>query len=561
MKMISHKTIYFPLLLLFLVTNSFASGNEVMQKQPPNIIFIMADDLGYRELGSYGNTFNETPNLDKLAAKSKVLPYAYTAAAVCSPTRASIMTGKYPARIGITDFIPEQEKTKKYLQPDKYLTVNEALKKKGYYTGIVGKWHLDTQFDNPQGSPKQHGFDEVIGSETEYIANGDYFYPYTMVQSYPKGKQNEYLTDRQNEEACRFITRNQDKSFFLYLSYYSVHTRLEAPDSTVAKYKKKYDTIHGKGKSDIFENNNLKEANTLDNPYLAAMLEHIDKGVGDIMATLEKLGLAENTIVIFTSDNGGANHVANNGELKANKTWLYEGGIRVPFMIHWPNKIAPGVDNTPISSIDYYPTFVAAAGADPQEYDVDGINLLPMLTDLKQLSRNTLYWHYPCETAHWTERMASSVRHGDYKLIKFYLDDRYELYNLKNDPSEQGNLIHKEPQKLAELAHMLEQWKKEVNAEEPNAEAINRVRNQPQQQATKRTAELKNELNLNVNQTKEIHVILSNYFTKNEEIRKFYMKSEQRKIARDKNNKDRTEKIKKTLNVKQLEKYISITKA
>src|SRR5690606_3649967 len=187
------------------------------QKKRPNIIFIMADDLGWGELGSYGNTFNETPNLDKLASEGVKFEQAYAAAPNCSPTRASIITGQYPARVGITDYLPEAEKAKKWLDPAKYITLNEALSAAGYHTGIVGKWHLDTHFELNRGGPKAHGFDEVIGSETDYIADGDYFYPYDKISTFTTGAENEYLTDRQSQEASKFIERNKDRPFFLYL--------------------------------------------------------------------------------------------------------------------------------------------------------------------------------------------------------------------------------------------------------------------------------------------------------------------------------------------------------
>ncbi|TZF81206.1 sulfatase [Pedobacter sp. BS3] len=444
-----------------------------------NIVFIMADDLGWGELQAYGNTFNETPNLNKLAAEGTKFMQAYAAAPICSPTRASIMTGQYPARVHITDFLPG--KTDRFLDPDKYITVNEALSKTGYHTGIVGKWHLDTDFQNHRGGPKEHGFDEVIGSETKYIADGDYFFPYDKISTFTTGAENEYLTDRQSAEACKFIERNKQKPFFLYLTFYSVHTKLDAPEALVNKYKKKFDAKYGAGKAEeLFGPANIRhEADHKDNPYLAAMLERIDAGVGQVMETLKKNGLEKNTLLIFFSDNGGAGKVANNAFLRAGKSWLYEGGIREPLIVRWPGKIKAGaVSDVPVCSIDFYPTFLDVAGTkNPSGNILDGTSILPLLAKGIQPQRDTFFWHYPSETGHWKNRMASAIRKGDYKLLYFYEDDRLELYDLKNDPSEKENLADKMPDKTAELKAMLDKWKTEVNAEAPDMNAVNMNKN------------------------------------------------------------------------------------
>ncbi|RYY20318.1 MAG: N-acetylgalactosamine-6-sulfatase, partial [Chitinophagaceae bacterium] len=214
------------------------SVNAQDKNKKPNIIFIMADDLGWGELGCYGNDFNETPNLDKLAKQGLRFTQAYASAAICSPTRVSIITGQYPARVGITDFLPA--KTNRWLDPAKYITVNEALAGAGYHTGMFGKWHLDTDYETNKGGPKAHGFDEVIGTETKYIADGDYFFPYDKINTFTGGEENEYLTDRQSAEVVGFIKRNKDKPFFAYLPFYSVHTKLDAPEILVDKYKRKF---------------------------------------------------------------------------------------------------------------------------------------------------------------------------------------------------------------------------------------------------------------------------------------------------------------------------------
>lgn len=461
----------FAVVVIFLLMGCKAPS--VAQKASrPNIIFIMADDLGSAELGSYGNTFNETPHLDKLAGEGAKFTQAYTAAPICSPSRAAIMTGQYPARVRITDFLPDN--SDRYLDPAKYVTLNEALSAAGYHTGIIGKWHLDTRFKNPKGNPQQNGFNEVIGSETKYIADGDYFYPYDKTETLnADGKDDEYLTDRQCLEASKFIKRNKNKPFFLYLTFYSVHTRLDAPKNIVDKYKTKFDKKYGAGKAnEIFEKNDRHEGGHLDNPYLAAMIERIDAGVGSIMKTLKEQGLDKNTMVVFFSDNGGVGNLGNNGILRAGKSWLYEGGVRENLIARWPAVIKPGsVINTPVYGTDFYPTFLDMAEA--QKYSdktVDGKTFLPLLKE-GSIPQRDFYWHYISETGKWVPRMCSAVRSGDYKLLYFYADDRIELYDLKNDPSEKNNIAKTEPAKTKELKALLDKWKKDVNAEAPDVSA------------------------------------------------------------------------------------------
>jgi arylsulfatase A len=460
------------LAILFLISYTSVKAQE---KRKPNIVFIMADDLGYGELGCYGNSFNETPNLNQLAKDGVRFTQAYAAAPICSPTRASILTGQYPARVGITDFLPA--KTDRWLDPAKYYTLNEALSGAGYHTAIIGKWHLDTDYDTMKGSPKAHGFDEVIGSETKYIADGDYFFPYDKISTFANGANGEYLTDRQSEEASKFIERNKDKPFFLYLTYYSVHTKLGAPETMVNKYKDKFDKKYGAGEAEkYFGKSNIRhESEHLDNPYLAAMLESIDSGVGKVLTTLKALNLDKNTIFIFFSDNGGAPNAGNNGVLRASKGWLYEGGIREPLIVRWPGQITPGAENNDaVCSIDFYPTFLSIANQKPkQDVLLDGVDLLPLLTKKKKLNREAIYWHYPSETGQWVPRMASAIRKGDYKLIHFYRDNRLELYNINNDISEKVNLAQKMPEKVKELKNQLDAWRKAVNAEVPDTNPKN----------------------------------------------------------------------------------------
>lgn len=458
--------------IVLLCIISFSSKGQ--QSAKPNIIFIMADDLGSAELGCYGNTFNETPNLDKLAAKGAKFTQGYTAAAICSPSRAAIMTGQYPARVGITDFLDNN--SDRYLDPDKYVTVNEALAQAGYHTGIVGKWHLDTKFDNPKGNAAQHGFHEVIGTETKYIGDGDYFYPYEMNENLNEGGYDgEYLTDRQCKDAVSFIERNKQSPFFLYLTFYSVHTRLDAPKSLVDKYKAKFDKKYGEGKAvEIFDKDERHEGRHLDNPYLAAMIESIDSGVGSIMNKLNELGIDKNTMIVFFSDNGGVGHLGNNGELRAGKSWLYEGGVRENLIVNWPAKVDPNtIIKQPVYGTDFYPTFLEMANATQFGGNiVDGVSFLPTLLGKNQPKRDTFYWHYPSETGKWVNRMCSAIRHDDHKLLYFYKDKRIELYDLKNDPSEKNDLAKIDTERTIKMKAMLDQWLKDVNAEEPNLNPI-----------------------------------------------------------------------------------------
>jgi arylsulfatase A len=473
-KKIKKSSMKYCILALILVCSAGVSSHAQSKKQKPNIIFIMADDLGWGELGCYGNTYNETPNLDRLATQGLRFTQAYAAAPICSPTRASLMTGQYPARVRITDFLPG--KTDRWLDPAKYVTINEALSTQGYHTGMFGKWHLDTDYETNKGGPKAHGFDEVVGTETKYIADGDYFFPYDKINTYTNGAENEYLTDRQCSEASKFIERNKEKPFYLYLPFYSVHTKLDAPEDIVNKYKKKFDEKYGAGEAEKYygKDNVRHEADHVDNPYLAAMLERIDAGVGQIMETLKKTGLEKNTLLVFFSDNGGAGKAGNNGHLRAGKSWLYEGGIRECLLMRWPGMIAPNTaTNTPISSVDFYPTFVEVAGGKkPAGTILDGVSIVPLITKNTAPARDALFWHYPSETGKWKGRMASAVRKGDYKLINFYLNDKWELYDLKADPSEKNNLAETMPAKLNELKKLLNDWRKEVNAEEPDLNAV-----------------------------------------------------------------------------------------
>lgn len=430
-------------------------GSKKQRKRPPNIVFVLADDLGWAELGCYGNKFNETPNLDKLARQGMRFTDAYAAAPVCSPFRAALMTGQWPARVGITDYLRPNDP--KHLSTD-YVTIAETLKQAGYATGMIGKWHL-TGYANhgaEEFPPTVHGFDEAIVSENRGIGGGSYFHPYHFNREIKQRiKPREYLVDRCNLEAVEFIERHKDERFFLYLSHYAVHTRLVGREDLVAKYEKK----PGAGKGNRAPKNNV---------HLAAQLELIDEGVGKIMAKLDELNLTENTLLIFTSDNGGEDRVTSNAPLRAGKSTLYEGGIREALIIRWPGVIkAGGTCRAAVSTVDFYPTFLDIVGEKPQEDQVlDGVSLLPLIEGKRtELKRDTLYWHYPLAKPHFLGgRSGGAIRAGDWKLIEFFEDDRIELYNLAEDISEKNNLAEKMPRKAATLRKRLANWREEVGA-------------------------------------------------------------------------------------------------
>jgi len=428
----------------------------------PNIIFILADDLGWAELGCYGNTFNETPNLDRLAKQGMRFTDAYAAAPVCSPYRAALMTGQYPARVGITDYLRPNDKN--HLSK-RYITIAEALKNAGYVTGIIGKWHL-TGYANhgaEEFPPAMHGFDETIVSENRGIGGGSYFHPYHFNREIRKrlpGR--EYLVDRCNLEAVEFIERHKDGPFFLYLSHYAVHTRLNGKPEYVAEFEKK----PGAGKGPRARRNN---------PHLAAQLKSIDEGVGMIVKKLGELGLSDKTVLVFAGDNGGESWVTSNAPLRAGKSTLNEGGIRVPLILRYP-KVVPAdtVCRTPTSNIDFYPTLcqLASAGPDSKQL-IDGVSLVPLLKNPKAtLQRDTLYWHYPLAKPHFLGGHSSgAVRKGNWKLIEYFDTGQKELYNLADDIGEINNLASNNPEKVSELQGLLKTWRKDVGAKIPSGQS------------------------------------------------------------------------------------------
>lgn len=440
-------------------------------RQQPNVVFILADDLGWTDLGCYGATYYQTPNIDLLASQGVRFTNAYAACTVCSPTRASILTGKYPATINCTDYIPGKKYPyAKMKVPDwtMYLdtaevTIAELFKANGYATGHIGKWHLG---DDPVYWPENQGFDVNKGGwakgapiRQRKIGTNGFFSPYgnPRLEDGPAG---EYLTERLADEACTFIQEHQVQPFFLNVWLYSVHLPLQAKTDKIEKYEA------------------LKDAdNPRHNPTYAAMVEHMDEAVGQIRKTLKKLNLHENTIIVFTSDNGGlignaAHHkenITSNAPLRSGKGDRYEGGIRVPCIFSYPQTIrAAWQDDTPICSPDFFPTLVEMANLETKHVlNVDGVSLNKLLRREKPLDKRDLFWHYP----HYHNEGAvpySAVRSGDYKLIHNLETNRYELYDLSQDVGEQRNLAGQQLDKGNELKVLLEDWTKQVAAQMPD---------------------------------------------------------------------------------------------
>lgn len=440
----------------------------------PNIIFILADDLGWADLGCYGSTFHETPNLDRLASQGLRFTAAYAACSVCSPTRASIMTGKYPARLHLTDWLPGQSPrpNQKLKRPEfqKFLpleevTIAEALKAGGYKTALIGKWHLG---DDEEYYPEHQGFDlNIAGSGHGHPPS--YFSPYKL-PNLTDGPKGEYLNDRLTDEAVKFIEQSKSGPFFLYLPHYAVHTPLQAKADAVEKYKVKAAQLPSSRITFAVELKNMVRQ-TQDVPVYAAMIESLDENVGRILNKLTELGLDQNTVVIFTSDNGGfatgKGSPACNLPLRMGKGWPYEGGIREPLIVRWPGVTKPGsVAGAPVISTDYYSTLLQIAGLPLRpEQHLDGQSILPILQG-GAVPERPLFWHYP----HYGSQGGApngAVRLGDFKLIEWYEDMRVELYNLKDDIGERNNLAAAIPAKADELRKLLHDWRDVVKAQMP----------------------------------------------------------------------------------------------
>jgi len=428
-----------------------APAAEGAGRTRPNFVFFLVDDLGWHDVGCYGSRIYETPNIDRLARQGMRFTDGYAACPVCSPTRASILTGKYPARLHLTDWIAGSRRPyAKLAVPDwtKYLpleeiTIAEALKPAGYVSASIGKWHLG----GPQYRPEAQGFDLNFAGDHRGQPPS-YFWPY-RIPNVKTGKQGEYLTDRLTDEALKFIEANKNTPFFLYLPHYAVHTPIQAKKDLTAKFLKK--GLRPKGQNSA---------------TYAAMIKSVDESVGRILARLDELGIADRTVVFFMSDNGGLEWITSNAPLRAGKGTLYEGGIREPWIVKWPGVVKPGSTcSVPVISTDFYPTILEMAGlkADPRQAP-DGVSIVPLLKQTGTIQREALYWHYP---HYHITKPGGAIRCGDWKLIEYYEDGRLELYNLRNDLSEKADLAARMPQKAAELRKKLDDWRRAVGAQMP----------------------------------------------------------------------------------------------
>jgi len=469
-----------PLLLII-----FIACQKQQAVPPPNFVFILVDDLGWADVGAnWPETFYETPNIDRLARNGIRFTQAYSAHPVCSPTRAALMTGKHPNRVNITDWIPgfDRDADKRPIQTPQIahelaleeLTLAEKLKEGGYNTYFVGKWHLG---EEAHFWPEYQGFDQNIGGWSvgapqlkPGVANG-YFSPYGNPRL-KDGPEGEYLTDRLTDESIQLLTQNRDNPFLLYLSFYTVHTPIQAAEKHIAKFEEKKrnmttdkDTIpyqpEGDGVTKLIQ----------DNAAYASMVAAMDENVGRILEALEDSGLAANTWIILTSDNGGLSTLYSkgaptaNGPLRAGKGWCYEGGIRVPLVVAGPGISSPGtVEDKPVVSMDFFPTILSLAGVDHEAHD--GKSLVPLLTDSGQIERDELFWHYPhYHGSAW--KPGSAIRKGDWKLIVTYEDNKAELFDLAKDPKESVDISGQFPDRVQTLKSLLETKLKETGARFP----------------------------------------------------------------------------------------------
>jgi len=457
MKIATALPIFLALLLLFSATAHAQS--------PPNVVLIVADDLGWKDVGFMGSEYYRTPNLDLLSAQGMVFDHAYAGAANCAPSRAVLLSGQYPMRHGIYTVAPSDRgksedraiiptKTETVL-PDSIITLAETLHSAGYKTGIFGKWHLGE-------NPATQGFDFVRAGTRR---RNSHFAPFNLPR-FPEGEEGEYLTDRIAEEAVQFIEQEKDNPFFVFLPFFSIHTRLVGKPETVDKYKA-ISPIGGQGS----------------NADYAAMVEHVDDAVGRVMASLSALGLDKNTLVIFTSDNGGIAYLSRQWPLRAGKGSYYEGGIRVPMLFHWPGKVPQGKSSTPISFIDLYPTLLNLLNVETKaQLPLQGTDLSGVVKGEKPTPRQAerpLFWHFPIYLEAYNgigddsrdtlfrTRPGTVMRKGNWKLHEYYEFGELELYDLSQDPGERINLVTLFPEKAAELHGEMKAWREKNGAPVP----------------------------------------------------------------------------------------------
>ena len=452
-------------------------ASNAQTAQRPNLVLILADDLGWADLSCYGNDLHQTPNLDRLARQGVRFTDAYAASPVCTPTRAAILTGLHPARLHMTIWRESalNRGNRKLLQPVcldslplKHVTLAEVLKKAGYFNAHLGKWHVG----RAEAYPQAHGFHVNIGGTLWgapqtfwYPFNGDdYFRDWRYVPGLEPGNKGDYLTDRLTDKALGIMEKQTkaSRSFYLNLWYHSVHTPIEGKPELVEHYRKK-----------------IKPGSVRKNPHYAAMVHSLDENVGRVLAKIDELGVADNTWVIFTSDNGGFTNkcklnrdlaVANNAPLRSGKGSCYEGGVRVPLIVRGPQVAQGKISSEPVYAPDLYPTLLRAAGlSDQAQAGIDGVDFTPLLQNPDAtLKREALYFHYP--HYYQTTTPVSALRKGDWKLLEYYEDNRLELFNLKQDPGETQDISTANPDLVRRLRMELDVWRKKVGAQlpEPN---------------------------------------------------------------------------------------------
>ncbi len=476
------KIIRYPLFIVLLCISLLSCKEKKKkeeEKKKPNVVFLLVDDMGWKDLACYGSTFYETPNIDRLATMGVKFTNAYTPNPVSSPTRSAIMTGKYPSRVGITDWIPgDDPKNRKLMGPEdlhelplEEVTVAEILKEEGYKTFFAGKWHLG----GDGKLPTDQGFDTNIGGyHYGRPPGGGYYTPYNnvMLEDGPEG---EYLTDRLTNESMKFIEENKDNPFYVHLAFYTVHTPLDAHKEYIEKFEKKRDQLEVKEPIKLQDGRGFTVQNQTNAAY-ASMIYALDKNVGRLLDQLDSLNLMDNTLIIFTSDNGGLTTIENDKwetptsvvPLRAGKGWAYEGGLRVPFIVKPIGAIIKGgVLETPIISMDIYPTILDYMHVEKRpEQHKDAKSLYNLINNGQDLDRESLFFHYPhYHSSGWTP--GSALRKGDWKLVHFYEDNSFELYNLKEDISEKNDLVDKYPDKVVELYKDLQQTIKDTNSHLP----------------------------------------------------------------------------------------------
>ena len=443
----------------------------------PNIVFILVDDLGWKDLGCYGSDFYQTPHIDRLASEGVSFSDAYAACPVCSPTRAAIMTGKHPARLNITDWIPgDDPRDRKLLgTPDgnelalDEITLAEVFRAQGYKTFFAGKWHLGGE----GYFPEDQGFDINLGGHHRGSPPGGYYVPYDNPKL-PDGPEGEYLTDRLTAESIKFISENKSTPFLLFLSFYTVHTPIQPNKEFVGLYHDRLEQMGNPESRRTGEHHAFTTENQVNAGY-ASMVHALDNNIGRLLNSIDEAGLTDNTIIVFTSDNGGLttieyiNWIAPTSvrPLRAGKGWCYEGGIRVPLIIKAP-WIKPGKMIEPVISMDLFPTLLEMAGIEESPgQQADGSSLTGLLSGHAALDRDALFWHYPhYHTSGWTP--GSAIRMGGWKLIEYFEDGTLELYNLADDISENHNLADSLPGITKKMKNRLDALRQETGALVPS---------------------------------------------------------------------------------------------